>query len=124
MPVSSESAPPVATPSGDARSEFMAALLARLNGGDDARLAAFARSFARRVRLEHPDPAEFDRLAALIRGLFDLVDGRRGELGVRVLNPDQERDGYTTSGTVIEANTDDAPFLIDSVSEELRRHGL
>ena len=102
----------------------MAALLARLNGGDDPRLAAFARSFARRVRLEHHDDADVSRLAALIVGLFRLVDERRGELGVRVLNPSQERDGYATHGTIIQANTDDAPFLIDTVSEELRRHGL
>ncbi|MDX6496543.1 MAG: glutamate dehydrogenase, partial [Gaiellales bacterium] len=102
----------------------MAALLARLNGGEDPRLAAFARSFARRVRLDHHEDAGIDRLAAQVVGLFRLVEERRGELGVRVLNPTQERDGYTTQGTVIEANTDDAPFLIDSVSEELRRHGL
>jgi glutamate dehydrogenase len=102
----------------------MAALLARLNGGEDPRLAAFARSFARRVRLDHHEDADIDRLAAQVVGLFRLVDERRGELGVRVLNPSLERDGYTTQGTVIEANTDDAPFLIDSVSEELRRHGL
>ncbi len=111
-------------PPGDSGSEFMAALLARLNGGKDARLAAFARSFARRVSFEHHSDADIDRLAAQIQGLFRLVDGRRGELGVQVLNPTMERDGYTTQGTVIQANTDDAPFLIDTVSEELRRHGL
>jgi glutamate dehydrogenase len=102
----------------------MAALLARLNGGDDPRLTAFGRSFARRVRLEHHDDADIDRLASLIVGLFRLVDDRRGELGVRALNPSQDRDGYATDGTIIQANTDDAPFLIDTVSEELRRHGL
>src|SRR5207253_7099574 len=123
-PVSSEPAPPVATKPGDSGAEFMAALLARLNGGDDPRLAAFGRSFARRVRLEHHDDADIDRLAALIVGLFRLVDDRRGELGVRALNPSHERDGYATDGTIIQANTDDAPFLIDTVNEELRRHGL
>ena len=39
-------------------------------------------------------------------------------------NPDFERDGYQTAGTVVEANIEDAPFLIDTVSEELRPHGL
>ncbi len=121
--MSSEPAPPVATSPGDSGAELVAALLKQLNG-DDPRLAAFARSFARRVRLDQVDDATVGQLAAQVSGLFGMVDERRGELGVRVLNPSVERDGYGTHGTVIEANTDDAPFLIDTVSEELRRHGL
>jgi hypothetical protein len=40
---------------------------------------------------------------------------RPDQVDVQVLNPTMERDGYTTQGTVIQANTDDAPFLIDTV---------
>ena len=43
---------------------------------------------------------------------------------MRAYNPDAERDGWEAAGTVVEANLEDAPFLIDTVSEELRRHGL
>jgi glutamate dehydrogenase len=59
-----------------------------------------------------------------VRSLFAFVDSRRGDVAVRALNPTRERDGYVTHGTVVEANTQDAPFLIDSVSEELRSRGL
>jgi glutamate dehydrogenase len=121
--VSSEPATPVAKPPGDSGSELIAALLPRLDG-DDPRLIAFARSFARRVRLEQLDDTTVGRLAAQITGLFRMVDARRGEIGVRVFNPSEPEDGYETHGTVVQANTDDAPFLIDTVSEELRRHGL
>ncbi|MDX6544815.1 MAG: glutamate dehydrogenase, partial [Gaiellales bacterium] len=121
--MSSEPATPVAKPPGDSGSELIAELLPRLNG-DDPRLIAFARSFARRERLEQLDDATVGRLAAQIAGLFRMVDARRGEIGVRAFNPSEPEDGYETHGTVVQANTDDAPFLIDTVSEELRRHGL
>ena len=107
--MSSEAAPPVATPPGEPDAELLAALLAELDGSSDNRLAAFARSYARRVRIdqvERPAPAE---LAAQVRSLFTFVDSRRGDVAVRALNPTRERDGYVTHGTVVEANTQDAP---------------
>ncbi len=98
-------------------------MLADLDGADE-RLAAFARSYARRMgidQLERPAPTA---LAAQIRSLFAFVDGRRGEIAVRALNPTVAEEGYTAAGTVVEANLPDSPFLIDSVGEELRSRGL
>jgi glutamate dehydrogenase len=121
--VSSEAVPPVATSPGDPDAELTAAVLADLDGADD-RLAAFARSYARRMgidQVQRPAPAA---LAGQIRSLFAFVDGRRGEVAVRALNPVRESDGYVAAGTVVEANLPDSPFLIDSVGEELRSHGL
>jgi len=120
--VSSEPAPPGPRPADD--------LIAVLNGpstgaAPDPRLAAFARAYARRADAKRGDAASVERLAAQIRGLFDFVDARPpGQLAVRAYNPDPERDGWQAAGTVVEANLEDAPFLIDTVSEELRRYGL
>jgi hypothetical protein len=53
--VSSEAAPPVATPPGEPDAELIAALLVELDGGADSRLTAFARSYARRVGIDQLD---------------------------------------------------------------------
>src|SRR5262249_29687808 len=100
-------------------------LLARLDGAATAPLAAFAKSYARRASTARPDPAALDILAAVVAGLFTFIGVRQpGTPIVRVFNPDRDRDGWASRGTVIEANVEDMPFLIDSVTEELRRHGL
>ncbi len=121
--VSSEAAPPVATPPGEPDAELISALLAELDVSDGP-LATFAKSYAHRVRLDRLEPLDPVELAAQVRGLYGFVDARRGEVGVRAINPTVDRDGYRTPGTVVEANTADAPFLIDSVSEALRARGL
>ena len=121
--VSSEAAPPVATPPGEPDAELITALLAELDVSDGP-LATFAKSYTHRVRLDRLEPLDPVELAAQVRGLYGFVAARRGEVGVRAINPTVDRDGYRTPGTVVEANTADAPFLIDSVSEALRARGL
>jgi len=87
-------------------------------------LEAFAAAFARRMRSEAADlpPAE---LAARVLGAFHLVDGRgEARVAVRAFDPELERDGYTAPGAVLEVNTEDSPFLYDSVAGELAARGL
>lgn len=47
-----------------------------------------------------------------------------GSASIRVYNPDFEFHGWQSTHTVIEIVTDDMPFLVDSVTMELNRHGL
>jgi glutamate dehydrogenase len=42
---------------------------------------------------------------------------------VRVFNPAPDRDGWQSPHTVVQIVTDDMPFLVDSVTMELTRHG-
>ena len=52
---------------------------------------------------------------------------RRREQGyarVRVFNPTIEEHGWQSTHTVIEIVNDDMPFLVDSVTMEVNRHGL
>ena len=42
---------------------------------------------------------------------------------VRVYNPDFEQHGWQSSHTVLEIVSEDMPFLVDSVTLELSRHG-
>jgi glutamate dehydrogenase len=87
-------------------------------------VVAFARAFTKRLPKEvatRPAP----RLAAEIVGAFRLVDSRAGaDVAVRVFNPDPEHDGFQAPGSVLQVNTEDAPFLFDSLNEELDARGL
>jgi glutamate dehydrogenase len=47
-----------------------------------------------------------------------------GESKVRVFNPQFEIEGWQTTHTALQIVTDDMPFIIDSVSMELNRHGF
>ena len=49
---------------------------------------------------------------------------RPGEPKVAVYSPDYDEHGFASPHTVVEVVTDDMPFLVDSLTMELRRHGL
>ncbi|MEV5881991.1 NAD-glutamate dehydrogenase [Streptomyces sp. NPDC052020] len=55
---------------------------------------------------------------------YRLAENRpQGTANVRVHTPTVEENGWTCSHTVVEAVTDDMPFLVDSVTNELTRQG-
>jgi glutamate dehydrogenase len=60
--------------------------------------------------------------AALAHWNF-LRSRKPGDTKVRVYNPDFEQHGWQSTHTVVEVATDDMPFLVDSLSMELNRHG-
>ena len=47
-----------------------------------------------------------------------------GQSRVRVFNPSNEEHGWQSTHTIIEIVNDDMPFLVDSVTMEVNRHGL
>jgi glutamate dehydrogenase len=86
---------------------------------------AFARAFVRRLADEELIEAGPDELTAVVLSAFAFTDGRGMQPSiVRVFNPGLEADGYTTVGSVIETCTDDSPFLVDSINEELLARNL
>ena len=59
------------------------------------------------------------------RAHLRLAEERKpGEPLVRVYTPTFEQDGYDSTHTIVDIVTDDMPFLVDSLSMELTRHGL
>jgi glutamate dehydrogenase len=88
-------------------------------------MTTFAKALLRRLTPDELEEAGADGLFGLVRSTFDFVDlrGTRASL-VRVFDPTVEADGFETVGTVIQTNTDDSPFLVDSVQEELLARGL
>jgi glutamate dehydrogenase len=87
--------------------------------GDSAR--AFAAAYVRRLSIEGISAAQ---LAAEVLGAYRFADQRgRAPVGVRAFNPTLDDEGYEPLGSVLETNTDDWPFLVDSVSAALGRRG-
>ena len=62
-----------------------------------------------------------DALVPEILSAFEFASARGDEeIAVRAFNPRLDRDGYEAFGSVVETNTRDLPFLVDSVTAELQ----
>ena len=89
------------------------------HGGDTAR--AFAAAYVRRLST---DGISAEHLAAEVLGAYGFANERgRAPIAVRAFNPTLGDEGYEPLGSVLETNTDDWPFLVDSVSAALERRG-
>ena len=89
------------------------------------RLGTFARALLRRLAEDDLEAITTDELYALATSAFAFADSRGLEpFAVRVFNADPDVHGYRCHGTVVEVATDDSPFLVDSISEELTARGL
>ena len=87
---------------------------------------AFAEAFLRRLAADGDgDGLVPEALCGEIVGLFEFASARGEQpIAVRAFTPTVEEHGYETPGSVVETNTEDWPFLVDSVSAELRARGL
>jgi len=96
----------------------------RVEGERAHAVRAFARAYLRRMPDEGQD-ATPDELLSEALGVFELAASRDGApAAVRALNPTRSEHGYTVPGAVLETNTEDLPFLVDSVTAELHARGL
>ncbi len=118
------------TPRGeDRKQEIIEALVAlvheKLPEAEAPRAEAFVRRFYRNVApfdLEHRELLDLYG-AALSHYRF----GHRrkpGEPKLRAYNPRIEQHGWQSTHTIVELVNDDMPFLVDSTSMALSRHGL
>ncbi len=87
---------------------------------------AFAEAFLRRLSADGADGTLApDALCDEIVGAFEFASARGAEpIAVRAFTPTLEEHGYETPGSVVETNTEDWPFLVDSVSAALRGRGI
>ncbi len=65
-----------------------------------------------------------DLYAGAMSHLTLALDRTPGTPAVRVFSPDFEEHGFGSPHTVVDIVTDDMPFLVDSVTTEVIRHGL
>jgi glutamate dehydrogenase len=88
-------------------------------------VSLFARAYARRFPEAEAAALSGEELFGQVMGVFELAESRgRRSIAVRAFTPTLAGDGYTSVGSILETNTPDSPFLVDSISEELAAHGL
>ena len=73
--------------------------------------------YFKRVPLEKLKKESPDMLAGMVASQLEFLKYRkRGELLIRVFNPEKDRDGWDSTQTIVELANDDMPFLVDTVS--------
>lgn len=88
-------------------------------------LEGFAREYFRQVDVDDLDErTPGDLLGALLSHWQFASQRGPGVPKVRVLSPTQGADGWNSRHSIVQVVNDDMPFLVDSVSLEIARHGL
>ncbi len=106
--------------SGQSHEQLLALVEQRAPAGEGPAVRAFAEAYVRRLAADGTDGISPADLAAEVLGVYSFSSARgRAPVAVRAFNPTRERDGYEPLGSVLETNTDDWPFLVDSVSAAL-----
>lgn len=110
---------------GERLDEVVALIHAKVAPDQTDLLAAFARQYFGQV-----DPEDLaDRQVADLYGAalshWGFARNRKpGHARVRAFNPTIAEHGWQSTHTIIEMVNDDMPFLVDSVTMEVNRHGL
>src|SRR5829696_112083 len=100
-------------------------LIAQKRPQDAPALREFATAYLRRLSADAAESMTPEELFAEVAGAFDFAAGR-GErpILVRAFNPTVAEHGYERPGSVLETNTEDLPFLVDSVTGALHTADL
>jgi glutamate dehydrogenase len=110
--------------SGQSHEQLLELVAKRAPDGEGPAVRAFAEAYVRRLGSDGTDGISPEDLAAEVLGVYRFSSDRgRAPVAVRVFNPTRARDGYEPLGSVLETNTDDWPFLVDSVSAALEARG-
>jgi glutamate dehydrogenase len=105
--------------------ELLEHVAARLPAERVELVSTFARAYVRRFPANEAEELSGEELFGQVMGAFELAEGRgAGSIAVRAFTPTLAGDGYTSVGSIVETNTPDSPFLVDSVTEALAAHGL
>jgi len=100
-------------------------LIAARRSRDAPALREFATAYLRRLSADAAQHAELDELYAEVTGVFDFAASRGDRpILVRAFNPTTEEHGYSRAGSVLETNTEDYPFLVDSVRAAIAARDL
>ena len=96
-----------------------------VKAADHKSVDAFVRRYYRGVAEEDLRARGAKALAAAaLRHLTDGRSRRPGHALVRVFNPDEVRDGFSSDHTIVTIVCDDMPFLVDSISIAANQAGL
>lgn len=119
----------MAAPTEARRDERIAAVIAHAAGrpapATAVPLEGFAREYFRQVDVEDLDERTPEDLLGTLLSHWQFAAQRApGAPRVRVLSPSPGADGWGSRHSIVQVVNDDMPFLVDSVSLEIARHGL
>jgi glutamate dehydrogenase len=88
-------------------------------------LTAFARYYLSKVSDQDLSERTIDNLYGSVLAAWNFLTSRKNpqECSVRVYNPDFEQAGWESNHTIIEVAMPNRPFVLDSLRNELARHG-
>ncbi|MGZ8783763.1 MAG: NAD-glutamate dehydrogenase domain-containing protein, partial [Gaiellaceae bacterium] len=105
--------------------ELLEHVAARLPADRVELVSTFARAYVRRFPATEAEELSGEELFGQVMGAFELADERGADtIAVRAFTPTLAADGYASVGSIVETNTPDSPFLVDSITEALAAHGL
>jgi glutamate dehydrogenase len=105
--------------------EVVAAAAAGIAPAQGAQLGDFIYRYYGQVDAEDLAERTPADLAGAARSQWELARVREaGRANVRVFNPTRDEHGWQSTHTIVEISNDDMPFLVDSVTMEVNRHGL
>jgi glutamate dehydrogenase len=118
----------VATSPHQAKDALLEALVARIrsevDSGEAGDLERFVRAYYAHVAPDDLADRTPDDLFGAALAHWSLARVRRpGELKLHVYTPSLEEHGWESPHSVVETVVDDMPFLVDSISMEISRHG-
>lgn len=88
-------------------------------------LTIFIRQFYEDVVWSDFEKRDIDALTGSVVSLWHLMHKRkRGEIQIKVFNPNLKKDGWKCDKTIILINQNDIPFLVDSLQMALNKQGL
>jgi glutamate dehydrogenase len=92
---------------------------------DRKQLHSFLQQYVANVPFEDLDGRSPRIMAEIgISHLEFSASRRHGQYKLRIYNPTEQDHGYTSAYTFVEMVNDDMPFLVNSVSAAINRHGL
>jgi glutamate dehydrogenase len=119
----------MSTPPEQAKAEILDRIVATINEKVPEQrreqLASFARQYYQRTAPEDLLERDPDDLYGAVLAHWRAAQRRQpGTEKVRVYSPRFEEHGWRSVHSIVEIVTDDMPFLVDSVTMEVNRHGL
>ena len=105
--------------------QVVALLRAKLSADQREVLDAFARQYFGQVDPEDLDERDVPDLYGALLSHWSFARRRApGKVRVRAFNPTVAEQGWQSTHTIVEIVNDDMPFLVDTVTMEVNRHGL
>ncbi len=96
-----------------------------MSAAQSSQAALYADVFFRRIPLADIGDEEPAVYANMVAGQIEFMrERKRGELLIRVFNPEMDRDGWVCKHTIVELVNDDMPFLVDTANMVMQELNL